>query len=75
MLAKTGSTAGKRQPSFTGVYVVWYAVCICVEYKRKWRELAAFDSFVAQSRPPVYTEKRPLGEEGEGGVKYSRAGL
>lgn len=62
MLAKTGSTGGKAR--FLTLLFLWRFAL--VENKQKWRGLAAFDSFVAPSRP-FTSEERPLGEEG--GVK------
>lgn len=70
MPARTGSTAGKAR-LFAVLFLCPFAP---VENGQKWRDLAAFDSFVALRRPST-SEERPLGEEEEGGVKYSRAGL
>lgn len=70
MLARTGSTAGKAR--FLTVVFLWRLAF--AENKQKWRGLGAFDSFVALGRPST-SEERPLGEEEEGGVKYSRPGL
>ena len=70
MLARTGSTAGKAR-LFNVVFLWRFAF---VKNKQKWRGLGAFDSFVALGLPST-SEERPLREEEEGGVKYSRPGL
>lgn len=68
MLARTGSTAGKDA---FGRHVAFMSRCAPVK-STKMASLAAFDSFVALSRPFTFDE-RPLGQE-EGGVSAAAHG-